>query len=202
MSRWDARYAQPDFAYGKEPNDWLIEAAAAIPEGPVLCLAEGQGRNAVYLASLGHQVWAVDQSAVGLARARELAAERGVSDRVTTVQDQLEDLVIEREAWAGIVAIFMHLPAPLRHDVYQRAVRGLVPGGACVIEAYTPRQLALGTGGPPEVDLLLTLDDLRRDLSGLVLEVGREVEREIHEGQYHQGRSSVVQVLARKPGTP
>ena len=170
--------------------------AAALPPGDVLCLAEGEGRNAVHLAGLGHRVTAVDQSAIGLAKARKLAAARGVV--IETVQADLEIYQIDPGAWAGIVATFAHLPPPLRRRVHRDVVRGLQPGGVFILEAYTPRQLALGTGGPQSLELLMTLDDLREELAGLEFEVAQELERDVTEGAYHHGRGAVVQVLGRR----
>lgn len=197
---WDERYAQPGYAYGTEPNDFLVEVADRIPAGAVLCLAEGQGRNGVFLASRGFDVTGVDASPVGLAKAQTLAEERGVTLR-TTVAD-LAEYTIEPEAWSGIVSIFCHLPPPLRRAVHAGVVRGLRPGGVFVLEAYTPDQLSLGTGGPPVRELLVTLDALRVELAGLNFEIAREVQREIHEGRLHDGPSAVVQVLGRKPPRP
>lgn len=174
--------------------------AGEIPPGPVLCLAEGQGRNAVYLATLGHPVTALDRSAVGLARAAELARSRGVS--LELIQADLATHRITPGAWAGIVAIFAHLPPALRRAVHRDVVAGLRPGGVFVLEAYTPRQLRHGTGGPRDEELLMTLDVLREELRGLDLLVARELEREIHEGRYHAGPSAVVQIAGRKPARP
>jgi len=196
-SMWDERYSASDYAYGTEPNDFLKSVAGRMPAGPVLCLAEGQGRNAVYLASLGHDVLAVDQSPVGLERARELADSRGVT--IATEVADLSSFIIEPGKWSGIVAIFAHLPPELRSRVFAAAVRGLAPGGAFVLEAYSPKQLEYGTGGPKDVSLLMSLDRLRAELAGLRIEHGVETEREIHEGEYHQGRSAVLQILAFKP---
>ena len=200
MSMWDERYSATDYAYGVEPNDFLRSVADRIPPGPVLCLAEGQGRNAVYLASLGHEVLAVDQSAVGLARARELAASRRVT--IATQAADLDSFDITPGAWSGIVAISSHLPPALRARVFGAAVRGLAPGGAFVLEAYTPRQLEYRTGGPQDVTLLMTLEALRTELAGLRIEHGVEMERDVHEGEHHRGRSAVVQILAFKPERP
>ncbi|MGE0115463.1 MAG: cyclopropane-fatty-acyl-phospholipid synthase family protein [Steroidobacteraceae bacterium] len=194
---WDQRFAEDEYAYGAEPNDFLRSVAAQIPAGPVLCLAEGQGRNAVYLAQQGHEVLAVDQSATGLRRANELAQQRGVS--LSTSVADLADFQIEAGHWSGIVSIFAHTPSPLRRRLHQSVSNGLRPGGLFVLEAYTPRQLAFGTGGPKELSLLVTLDALRAELSGLEFVVAQEIERDIHEGSYHNGRSAVVQLLARKP---
>lgn len=194
---WDARYGAADgYVFGTEPNDFLRTVAERIPAGPVLCLAEGEGRNAVFLATRGHAVTATDLSATGLAKARALAATRGVP-LVTAVAD-LADYGITPGAWSGIVAIFMHLPPALRRDVLARAAVGLRPGGVFIMEAYTPAQLAFGTGGPKDPALLPTLAQLRAELPGLEFEIGRELEREVHEGGGHTGRSAVVQVLARR----
>jgi SAM-dependent methyltransferase len=197
MTEWDQRYAEPDYAYGTEPNAFLAAVACNIPDGPVLCLAEGQGRNATYLARRGHAVTAVDRSAVGLARARELAAHHGVEIECTAVD--LAQYEIQPNAWAGIVSISVHLPAPLRAAVYRRAVAGLRPGGVFVIEAYSPRQLAFGTGGPRVADLLVPRSALEEELAGLDFLLAQDAEREVIEGRYHRGMGAVVQVLARKP---
>ena len=193
---WNERFGRRDFVYGTEPNDFLVQVAERLPAGPVLCLAEGEGRNAVFLAARGHAVTAVDQSAAGLAKARALAAQRGVAV-VTKVAD-LAAYDLGEASWAGVVAIWAHLPRTLRRRVMAGVVRGLRPGGALVLEAYTPAQLAYGTGGPRDVDLLMELAALREELAGLEFEIGRELEREVFEGSGHTGKSAVVQVLARK----
>lgn len=193
---WNERYATNEYAYGTEPNDFLVEQARLIPGGPVLCLAEGEGRNAVFLAGRGHAVTAVDGSATGLAKAQALATSRGVA--LTTHVADLADWRIEQGAWAGIVSIWCHLPPGLRRAVHVAVVQGLRPGGVFVLEAYTPAQLAFGTGGPREAQLLMTLGTLREELAGLEFVVAREVEREVHEGAFHNGRSAVVQLVARK----
>lgn len=194
---WDNRYSTPDFVFGTEPNDFLRTVADRIPAGPVLCLAEGEGRNAVFLATRGHAVTAIDLSATGLAKAQTLASQRGVA--LTTEAADLAAYAIAPGAWSGIVAIFMHLPPELRRDVLARVAAGLRPGGVFVMEAYTPAQLAFGTGGPKDPALTPTLELLRAELPGLDFEIGRELERDVHEGGGHTGRSAVVQILARRP---
>ena len=193
---WNNRYAVPQYIYGEAPNAFVAEMASQIPAGPVLCLAEGEGRNAVHLATLGHRVTAVDQSEVGLAKARRLAGARGVE--IETVLADLENYAITAGAWAGIVATFVHLPPALRRWVHCNAVAGLQSGGVFVLEAYTPAQLAFGTGGPKSPELLMTLAALREELSGLQFLVARELERDVIEGAGHTGRAVVVQVLAKR----
>ena len=194
---WDEKYSAADFYYGTEANDFLREHCAAIPAGgEVLCLAEGEGRNAVFLGGRGWRVVALDQSPVGLQKASRLAFERGV--RLETVVADLADHAIEPARWDGIVSIWCHLPPPLRAVVHGQVVRGLRPGGVLLLEAYTPDQLRHGTGGPKDVELLPTLAELRRELAGLEFEHAVECERVIQEGHGHHGLSAVVQIVARR----
>lgn len=191
---WNNRYAAPKYIYGEMPNTFVAEMASQIPAGLVLCLAEGEGRNAVHLATLGYRVTAVDQSEAGLAKARRLATVRGVE--IETVLADLGNFTIEPGVWSGIVATFAHLPPAIRRKVHAQVVLGLQSGGVFVLEAYTPAQLALGTGGPKLPELLMSLAGLREELSGLELLVGRELERDVIEGDGHTGRGVVVQIFA------
>lgn len=196
-ARWDERYGAPEYVYGTEPNDFLREVAHRIPPGRVLCLADGEGRNSVHLAGLGYDVAAVDVSRAGLEKARRLAEERGV--RIETVQADLAGWRIPPGAWSGVVSIFAHLAPDVRGRVHRQVVDGLRPGGAFVLEAYTPAQLREGTGGPPEEDRMMTEAGLREELAGLRFEIARELRREVREGTLHTGMAAVVQVLAFRP---
>ncbi|WP_420455151.1 SAM-dependent methyltransferase [Rubrivirga sp.] len=194
---WDARYAEDALAYGDAPNDFLASVADRLaPRSRVLCLAEGQGRNAVFLAERGHRVTAVDQSATGLGRARTFAAERGVE--IETVAADLADYDLGEAAWDAVVSVFAHTPADVRRQLHRRVVAALRPGGAFVLEAYTPEQTTRDTGGPgPDaVDITMTADGLAEELAGLDAEILREVERSVVEGPYHDGDAAVVQMLA------
>ncbi|MCP3141442.1 class I SAM-dependent methyltransferase [Pyxidicoccus xibeiensis] len=197
--QWNSRFSVPDYVYGTKPNDFLVASAPALPPAParVVSLGEGEGRNAVYLASLGYQVTAVDASDVGLRKAQQLAAERGVP--LETVVSDLADFPLTPETWDAVVCIFCHLPMPLRRQVHRAAVASLRPGGVVVLEAYTPAQLSMRTGGPPLRELLYTADELREDFEGLELSVLLEREREVVEGKLHTGRAAVVQLVGRKP---
>jgi SAM-dependent methyltransferase len=196
---WDERYSGREYFYGKEPNDFLREQISIVNPGErVLCLAEGEGRNAVFIAgvSANLHVVALDASATGLAKTKELAAERNVS--VSTVHADLAEFDLGLEEWDVVVSIWCHLPSALRKQVHAAVVRALKPGGRLILEAYTPDQLKHGTGGPKSVDMLMQLNDLKSELAGLEVVIGRECERDIHEGQGHQGLSAVVQVVAKK----
>lgn len=195
---WDERYREPGYAYGTAPNDFIVSVAARIPRGRILSLAEGEGRNAVYLAALGYEVTAVDGSAVGLRKAEALAAEHKVT--IATVVADLGNYRIEPEQWDGIISCYCHIPSTIRAPLHQAVVRGLKPGGVFVLEAFSKEQIAYGTGGPQELDLLMSLDDLKRELGGLTFIHAATMERDVREGTRHTGLASVVQILAVKPG--
>ncbi len=197
---WDARYAEPALAYGDAPNDFLASVAVRLPPGGrVLCLAEGQGRNAVFLAERGHHVTAVDRSAVGLERAQALADRRGVA--IETVAADLADYDLGEHPWDAIVSVFAHTSAEVRRRLHRRVVAALRPGGAFVLEAYTPAQTERDTGGPSgaqAIDITMTAAGLADELDGLDAEILAETEREVVEGPYHSGAAAVVQMLAWK----
>ena len=198
--RWDERYGRPGWAYGTEPNGFLVSVADRLPKGCALCLGGGEGRNAVFLAKRGLAVTAVDWSAIGLEKARQLAAEHDVVIR-TEVAD-LAAFTIEAEAWDVIISIFCHLSPGTRAQVHRAVANGLKPGGALVLEAYTPRQLEYGTGGPPTADLMMTLSELETELEGIDFAIACETERTVGEGSFHTGRGAVVQILGFKPPAP
>ncbi len=190
---WNERFAGEEYVYGREPNDFLRAEAHRIPPGRVLCLAEGEGRNAIYLAGLGHVVTAVDYSEEGLRKTERLARERGVE--VELIQADLADYEPPADAFSGVVSIFAHAPAELRRRTLAQVPRALQLGGCLILEAYVPAQIALGTGGPRDPQLLASLAELRGELAGLDLVVAREVERDIQEGRLHSGKSATVQIV-------
>jgi SAM-dependent methyltransferase len=192
-SFWDRVYGEDAHVYGTTPNDFLRAEAERLPPGPVLCLAEGEGRNAVFLAGRGHAVTAVDQSAVGLAKAARLAAATGVT--LDLVRADLAIYEPPADAFAGVVAIFAHLPAPARGAMYARAIRALRIGGCLIVEAYAPRQIGLGTGGPKDPAMLASLAELTAELAPLELVIAREVERHVVEGRLHTGRAATLQLV-------
>ena len=197
MSMWNERFATEHYIYGTEPNDFLRHHYSAIPLGKVLCLAEGEGRNAVFLAQQGYQVTAVDGSDIGLEKAQKLAAERGVN--IETIHADLADFDLGSERWDGIISIFGHLPSSLRTKVYRQAVKALKPGGVLLLEGYAKEQLQYQTGGPRDEDLLLSIAALQQELDGLNFNHLEALEREVLEGSLHTGKAAVIQVIANKP---
>ena len=193
---WDERYSTAEFVYGTTPNAFLVSMIDRLPRGRVLCVAEGEGRNAVYLAQAGCSVLAVDASRVGLEKASRLARERAV--HIDTLVADLADFAIQPHSWDAVVSIFCHLPPQLRKRLHRGVVAGLRPGGVLVLEAYRPEQIHYGTGGPAVADMMPSLAQLREELQGLEFEHAVELDRDVTEGKYHTGRGAVVQVVAVK----
>lgn len=197
---WNQRYNEEGFAYGTNPNDFLKSEYSRIPQGGrVLCLAEGEGRNAVFLAKQGYAVTAVDQSSVGLEKAKKLAVENGVE--ISTIVADLTDYDLGNEIWDGIVSIATHVPLGLRKKLHVQVVNSLKRGGVFILEAFTERHIEMnGIGGPPPSrrEMFMSLSALESELNGLDFVIGAEIERTISEGKYHQGESAVVQIVGCK----
>lgn len=194
---WDQRYSEPGFAYGSEPNDFLVSSESLLQPGSrVLCVGEGEGRNAVHLAKRGHRVTAVDFSAVGLQKALILAEEHSVS--INTVKADLNEYIIEPNSLQGIISIFCHLPPDIRAPVHEKICRGLTPGGILIFEGFAKKQIEYNTGGPRDPEMLFDLNELQQELEPLTLTHCVEIEREVHEGSHHTGVGSVIQIIGTK----
>lgn len=192
---WNQRFASSEFVYGTEPNSFLAQHANVLV-GPVLSIAEGEGRNAVFLASLGLDVLGVDGSEVGLAKAHALAASRGVTIRTEVAN--LATYEPPENAFGSVVSISAHLPSAVRKRLHRLVERSLKPGGVILLEAYTAAQLARDTGGPKDPDMLMSRAALEEEFPNCEPIISREVEREVVEGAFHTGLACVVQFIARK----
>ena len=203
---WDTRYSEDGFAYGTEPNKFLQETLPTLqlPTTGAKCLflAEGEGRNAVYMAQQGHVVTGVDSSAVGLRKAQDLATSRNV--QITTQVVDLADYDFGTEQWDAIVGIFCHVPPPIRTRMLAAIPAALKPGGYAIFECYTPRQLEFKTGGPPSAAPMYSAEIFQTAFGNEdgqpLLEIIRneEVTREVVEGKYHTGKAAVAQFIGRK----
>ena len=192
---WNERYSVDEYIYGTEPNSFLAEHAEKLT-GPVLSLAEGEGRNAVFLASLGLQVHAVDGSEVGLAKAQALARSRGLEIQTEVVG--LGAFEPKENFYGSVISISAHLPSTIRKKLYPLVERCLKPGGIMLFEAYSEDQLLRNTGGPKDPDMLMTLVKIENEFPNLETVLLRELEREVREGTYHTGVASVVQFIGLK----
>ena len=193
---WNEKFATTDYAYGTEPNDFLVSAVTNLKRGATLSLAEGEGRNAVWLAQQGFTVSAIEQSEKGVGKTLRLALQRGVI--VMAERGELETFHIQPNSWDLVVSIYAHPPQELRRKLHRQVVAGLKPGGVFVLEAYTPAQIANNTGVPKDASLMPTAELLRSELAGLVFDRIEEVERDVVEGSLHTGKAHVVQVVANR----
>ena len=196
--KWDQRYSEPGYAYGTDPNDFLAASLQYIPRGgSVLCLAEGEGRNSVFLAKNGFKVTAVDSSSVAMEKTSALAKQHGVY--VDTVVADLSEFTLSPNHYDAIISIFCHLLPPLRQKVHALIRESLKDDGVFILEGYTPQQLMHGTGGPPVKELLINLNDIKKELTDLNVIHGIELERNVLEGKLHTGLGAVVQFIGKKP---
>lgn len=195
---WDSRYAEPGYAYGTEPNAFLVSKAALLRPGmTALAVADGEGRNGVWLASQGLEVLSVDASEVGLRKARELAAGRGVTLR--TEQADLATWGWPVGSFDLVVSIYAHFPPAVRARLHRAMLAALRSGGLLILEAFTPDQLRYRSGGPPVAELLYTADQLRDDFRGAEFLVLEELVTSLAEGKYHHGPAAVVRLVLRRP---
>lgn len=194
---WNKRYKEAEFAYGTEPNDFLKQNALVLkPNSKTLCLAEGEGRNAVFLASQEHDVTAIDYSEEGIKKLQQSASKNKLN--IETHCIDLSNYTIEENKWDTIICIFGHFPESIRRSVFTQLYKGLKSGGVLLMEAYHKDQLNYKTGGPQALELLYSIEDLAIDLNEFKNITFSKVIREIKEGKYHHGESSVIQVKAFK----
>ena len=198
QSTWDKRFSTPDYIFGEEPNAFLVAQAACFSPGQALALADGEGRNSVWLARQGFSVDAFDFSEPAVEKARALAAKHGVSPNFT------------RAAWKSfdwkpshydlVAGIFFQFATPdERAELFEKIKHSLKPGGIVLIQGYGKNQLSYNTGGPGKLDHLYDEDLLRQAFAGYEVQVCETYETKLHEGAAHSGMSALVGFVARKP---
>ena len=197
---WDERYASDEYHYGTEPNAFLVAEADRIPAGGrVLAVADGEGRNGVYLAGRGFRVHSVEASPVAIAKAKRLAAARGVALEIERVDIFTWDWPVA--AYDAVVAIFVQfVDAEDRPAFFRKMAQALKPGGVLIMEGYGPGQLAYGTGGPRHEPQLYSVGLLRDAFADMQIEVLRGYDAVIEEGPAHSGMSALIDLVAvRRP---
>lgn len=198
---WEERYSKSDdYVFGRDPARFLVEHGAYLTAGhTALSVADGEGRNSVYMAEQGMHVTAYEFAPTAIARARELAADRGVSVDFREVDILNHDW--PRDAFDLVAGIFIQFVGPEERRVqFDGMKRSLKPGGVLLLHGYTPEQLEHGTGGPPFAENMYTEAQLAADFEGWEILENRAYEREVQEGRGHQGLSALVDFVARKPG--
>lgn len=196
---WNGRFESGHYIFGTAPNGWLSEQAHHLaPAGRVLCVADGEGRNSVWLAKRGHRVDAFDIAEIGIRKARALAVGAGVG--VNFAVADADALQWPSALYDAVVAIFIQFADPaMRTRLFAHMVQALKPGGVLVLQGYTPRQLEYRTGGPPFAEHLYTEPMLREAFADLEILALREYEAVLSEGTQHAGRSALLGLVARKP---
>ncbi len=197
---WEERYSKSqDYVFGTDPARFLVEHSAYLTAGSTaLSVADGEGRNSVYMAAKGMHVTAYEFAPTALARACDLAAERGVSVDFREVDILTHDW--PQGAFDLVAGIFIQFVGPEERKVqFGGMKRCLKPGGVLLLHGYTPEQLKHGTGGPPFAENMYTEEQLASDFEGWEILENRAYEREVQEGCGHQGMSALIDFVARKP---
>lgn len=196
---WDQRYATDEYIYGTAPSMFLERSADLLTSGQeALAVADGEGRNSVFMAQKGLRVTAMDNSTVGMEKARRLADAKGV---------QLDFRLADLKTWEWtadtydvVAAIFIQFADPaFRAEIFDGIERTLKPGGLLLLHGYTPNQIGFGTGGPSKAENLYSKDFLAKRFGGWDIVRLDEYEAELHEGTGHSGPSALIDLIARKP---
>lgn len=199
-AHWNERFAAPGYRFGTAPNRFLESQKHRLMKGQrALAVADGEGRNGVWLARQGLQVTSVDISPVGQAKARALAKEAGVAMEI--VEADLAAWAWPAAAYDVVVAIFIQFaPPPVRAKIFAAMQAALKPGGLLILEGYRPKQLDYGTGGPPVAENMYTRELLESAFAGMDVLHLAEYDAEIAEGSGHKGMSALIDFVARKRG--
>lgn len=202
---WDKRYEGNEFKYGKIPIAFLVQEVDSLPPGKALCLGAGEGRNAVWLAEQGFNTSALDNSAVGLEKARQLAVERKVE--IEIIKADITTWVPGERRWDLITLFYLHLRPEERAIVHEQAVKALAPGGRILLQGFSPRQLGRGTGGPggpvsstisASEQRFIDPEELPLQFAGLEVLKLEEMEIPLVGGILHRGSGVVVRYIGRK----
>lgn len=193
---WNERYSSEEFAYGTEPNLFYKGQLERLTPGKILFPAEGEGRNALFAATLGWQVTAFDPSIEGKRKAEILASKNGVS--IEYKIDSYEFVDFEKESFDCIVLIFAHMHPLKRKEYHQKLVSFLKPGGVLILEGFSKPQIKNNTGGPQNVEMLFSEEELRGDFSEFSTLAISETNTVLNEGPFHNGEASVIRIVGIK----
>lgn len=199
---WDNRFGEKEYAYGIEPNEFFKKTLAKLQlKGNILFPAEGEGRNAVYAAKMGLDVSAFDLSIEGKKKAEKLAQSNNV--QINYSVGELNEHSYEENSFDTIVLIFAHFPPPLRSKMHQQLSKLLKPNGIIIIEGFSKNQMKFQetnplAGGPRNMDMLFSKEEIKNDFPEFEILQLTEKVVELSEGNYHKGKSSVIQFVGRK----
>lgn len=193
---WNERYSQREYAYGKSPNEFFQSIIRALPAGKILLPCAGEGRDAVYAATLGWKVDAFDWSEAGKEKALALAGEQNVSIQYEVLD--AENFTADSEQYDLISLTYVHLPASFRSTFYKNLLASLKPGGRISAELFSPEQLRYSSGGPKERSLLQSSEMLREEFASLEILECYDTEIVLNEGPFHQGKAAVARFAGKK----
>ncbi|HPI55178.1 MAG TPA: class I SAM-dependent methyltransferase [Chitinophagaceae bacterium] len=198
---WNQRYALPEYAYGKEPNEFFKQQLSTRTPGKILLAAEGEGRNAVYAASLGWDVTAFDISSEGQAKALQLANEHHVSIQYHV--GTLDEINLDQHSFDVIGFCFAHMPSDIRTAWHRQCMNFLAPGGEVILQGFskahqTYQQKNPHAGGPKDISMLFSKEELMYDFEDLQIDLLEEEICHLTEGAYHQGESALMSLVAHK----
>lgn len=194
---WNKRYSAKEYVYGTEPNEFFKEEINKLKPGRVLFLGEGEGRNAVFAASKGWRVDAVDGSSAGKEKALNFASTNNVKIDYTVAD--LSNYQLPQDTYDAIISIFLHLPEELREKVHASAVKALKTGGSLILEAFEKDQIKCNSGGPRNEDLLYSLEDIYSDFQELEIDKFSKESIHLSEGKLHDGEAFVIRYKGTKP---
>ncbi len=194
---WDERFSGDEYIYGTEPNEFFKTEIDKLEPGRALFLGEGEGRNSVYAATLGWKVDAVDFSRAGKHKALALAKRKNAEINYTVAD--LKDFTPPESSYDLVVIIFLHLHEELRKEVHAKAIAALKPGGRIILEVFDKDQLKYRSGGPPNIELLYSLEDVYTDFQDLEIEKFSKEIIELNESRHHSGKACVVRYVGIKP---
>ncbi len=193
---WNERYSTVEYAYGENPNEFYRQQLLQLKPGKILFPAEGEGRNAVYAARLGWNVTAFDTSTEGRKKAIELSIKHNTE--INYLIEAYDTIDLPKESFDCIVLIFAHIHASFRTEFHRKLASFLKPGGILIMDSFSKEQLFNESGGPKNVDMLYSSEELKKDFSDFSeLEVVK-IETELSEGDFHRGSASVIRVLGTK----
>jgi ubiquinone/menaquinone biosynthesis C-methylase UbiE len=195
-SFWNQRYSEEEFVYGKEPNEFFKQEIHKISPGKLLLPAEGEGRNAVYASKLGWEVTAFDFSEKAKNKAEKLAKDMGVS--LNYITSDFDNVDLKANYFDCIGLIYVHLPNDKRSSIHRKLLKFLKKNGLLILEGFSKNQIKNATGGPINIDLLFSKEDLMADFSGLDKLSIYEREIELQEGIFHKGIASVIRIIGEK----
>jgi hypothetical protein len=199
--RWNERYANPEYAYGEEPNTYFKQQLDKLTPGSIRMPAEGEGRNAVYAATKGWATDAFDQSDAGRDKALALAERNGT--KITYQVGELHEVIYVENGYDAIGLIYAHFPAGVKSAYHKELIKYLKPGGHVIFEAFSKNHLAYKkadpkVGGPDDIDMLFSIEEIQHDFEGFEITELKEEVIELKEGLYHMGKGSVIRFTGRK----